>query len=188
MTRHDPGGKVRLPMLPGMTGAATFSADETRRYTLSRRWGDETFALWIGMNPSTASEMVDDPTVRREVIRTSAGLSVPGHEFRPGSYYKVNIMDYRATEPERLLEIDHPSSPWNLLEIGRLAKKAEIVIAAWGAVHPRLRSHAYQVSTLLRRLEIPVYCLGLTKEGFPRHPLYIAAGVPLQRFDLGGMK
>ena len=66
---HDPGGKVRLALMPGVKGDATFSADGRYRQ-LMRRWLGDTFPkryiMFIGMNPSTADATVNDPTCARE--------------------------------------------------------------------------------------------------------------------------
>ena len=67
---HDPGGKVRLVLPDGMRAGATFCGPSNcYRTLLWREWGDEgaPYALWIGMNPSTADATVDDRTVRREI-------------------------------------------------------------------------------------------------------------------------
>jgi hypothetical protein len=69
-TAHDPGGRVRLRLLPGVQGDAEFSDHEHRQ--LMRRWiGDafpDRYILFIGMNPSTADASVNDPTCAREWI------------------------------------------------------------------------------------------------------------------------
>lgn len=179
---HDPGGKHRWPLLPGMRGDAVFSSDGTRRQVLVRRWNEqdaiEPFALWVGCNPSTAGKDVDDPTVRREVLRTRDWLGL-------SAYVKVNVCDYRATDPADLLGVDYPSGPDNEYAIRDFAHRAEVIIAAWGALPPRLRVHATRTMATLREVGKPVMCLGLTKEGFPRHPLYVRGDAPLIPFNVG---
>jgi hypothetical protein len=102
---HDPGGKVRLPLLPGVDGKAGFSEDGVYRHWLSRNWGfrrhtdgREPFILWVGTNPSTAEGNVDDPTIRKEMIFT--------RRLMFDCYVKVNIMDYRATSPKTLRNVE----------------------------------------------------------------------------------
>jgi hypothetical protein len=169
---HDPGGRARFRLQPGITGKAEFSPCGQYRYWLSRDWGwrrftdgREPFALWIGMNPSTAEANIDDPTIRREMSFTKA--------MRLDCYVKVNVMDYRATDPKRLLGIDVlPCSPDNAVNIGKFAKRAERVIAAWGALPKPLRHYA---DAVLRELDgVTIYCMGRTADGSPRHPLYLS--------------
>ena len=95
---HDPGGKVRLPLMAGVSGDATFSADGKYRQ-LMRRWTGPAFGdryiLFIGMNPSTADATVNDPTCAREwTFAQREGYSAMA---------KANVGDYRATDPKMLL-------------------------------------------------------------------------------------
>lgn len=179
---HDPGGKHRWPLLPGMHGGAVFSEDGTRRLALWRRWGNDPtdpYALWIGMNPSTAGGDTDDPTCRREIIRTRDALGLTG-------YTKVNVMDYRATDPAALLNPNlFPCSPANLLAIRHQATHASVIIAAWGTLPRSLRVHATAAMSILREIGKPVFCLGTTQDGSPRHPLYVRGNAPLIPFNVG---
>lgn len=169
---HDPGGKVRLPLQPGVRGLAEFSPCGRYRYWLSRFWDVGAhatadilpYALWIGMNPSTAEAGVDDPTIRKEMHFTRVmGLS---------GYIKTNIMDYRATYPfELTTKTDEPSSPNNLPTIARMAKQAQVIIAAWGALPKPLKLYADDVVASIGMHSL--MCMGTTKDGSPRHPLYL---------------
>lgn len=170
--RHDAGGKSRFRLQPGVDGKAEFSPCSQYRYWLSREWGfrrfsdgREPFVLWIGMNPSTAEADIDDPTIRREMGYTRA----MGFD----AYVKTNCMDYRATDPKRLLGLDVlPCSAENAANIGKLALRAARVIAAWGALPKPLRRYA---DAVLRELDgVPIYCMGRTADGSPRHPLYLS--------------
>jgi hypothetical protein len=179
---HDPGGKHRWPILAGMSGGALFSDDRKRRLYLTRSWGSpgSPYALWIGMNPSVAGALVDDPTVRREVIRTRDSL-------RLTAYVKCNVMDYRVTDPAALLDPGlSPCSPENLKTILSKAEGAAVIIAAWGALPASLQPYALATREILKAVGKPVVCLGLTKDGSPRHPLYVRADATLIPFDLGG--
>jgi hypothetical protein len=168
---HDPGGKTRLPLLPGVDGRAEFSPCGRYRYWLARDWGfrrytdgREPYALWIGMNPSTAEADVDDPTIRREMAFTKA----MGLDF----YLKVNVMDYRATDPKALLAPGIvPCSDENLNCITGVAPGAARIVLAWGALPKRLQCYADRVLVALR--DKPLFCMGKTASGNPRHPLYL---------------
>ena len=183
---HDPGGKVRLALIPGMTGMAAISACGMYRTTLSREWppfldddeeGDTPFALWIGMNPSVAGANVNDPTVAREVKYTAERLKLT-------RYVKVNVADYRATDPKRLGENGTcPVSPENLPTIVRLAAQAHTVIAAFGVPPKILLPYVGDLLDRLHGAAIPLSCIGLSKDGWPRHPLYVRGDAPLLPFS-----
>ena len=167
---HDPGGKVRLRMLPDMTGGAEISPCGRYRPVLYRQWGVDNdcapYSLFVGMNPSTADAHDDDPTIRRE-IGFSKRLGV-------GCYVKVNVADYRATDPRALLVPGvEPRSPDNLAQIMAKAHGATWVILAFGALKGRMREMAEETVSLLKQHRIPLHCLGVTADGSPRHPLYL---------------
>ena len=163
---HDPGGKVRLALPESMRGGATFSGPgDCYRTMLWRQWGDEgaPYALWIGMNPSTADATADDPTVRREIGFTQRmGLT---------AYRKANVSAYRCTDPKRLPP-DMLRCDENLPTILDAARNAERVILAFGVLKGTMRELAAEIVAVLAK-EVPLYCLGLTEDGSPKHPLYL---------------
>ncbi|SES75290.1 DUF1643 domain-containing protein [Oceanicella actignis] len=165
--RHDPGGKVRLRLAGDVTGEAVFSPCGRYRPLLTREYPDGAgTALWIGMNPSTAEADVDDPTVRRESDYSRAW------GFR--RFVKTNVMDWRATRPADLLaEGVAPRSPVNLDVIREQAAQADLIMLAFGALHPRLRHYGRETVEALRADGRALFCLGLTRDGAPRHPLYM---------------
>jgi hypothetical protein len=176
--KHDAGGKVKLALQEGVTGDAEFSECGRHRHWLSRRWTERwvSYALWIGMNPSTAEANVDDPTIRREITFTrSWGL---------GGYIKCNVMDYRATLPKRLLEPGVvPSSPLNIPTILRFAPQADRIIVCYGVLPLCLQPYAEDVVQLLEGAGHELWCLGHSRDGrFPRHPLYLKSDTPLIPF------
>jgi hypothetical protein len=175
--RHDPGGSHRWPLLPGVRGAAEFSPCGRYRYWLSRRWGpsdDGPFMLSVGMNPSTASPLVDDPTLRRDqALAKREGYS---------ALVKVNICDYRATDPRALLTEDLlVCSDINYRTIRRFGAQAAKIVVCWGRVHPSLDGYARRaIEALSGRM---LWCIGTTREGSPRHPLYVSGSTPLVRWE-----
>lgn len=176
--KHNPGGKIRLALQPGVRGAAQFSPCGQYRYWLARYWGNgpsESYALWIGLNPSTAEADCDDPTIRREIEFTRReGLT---------SYRKVNLFDYRATNPKVLSSPDvKPCSVENFSTILRFANSdnAKLILAAWGVVPASLR---WTMEYLMDRMATRnIWCLGVTKDGSPRHPLYVRGDAPLMEW------
>lgn len=175
---HDPGGKVRLAMLPGTRGNAGFSECGRYRHWLSRNWQPPgemppKALLFIGMNPSTAEADVDDPTIRREIEFSK--------RFGASAYVKVNVMDYRATSPKQLLAQGvNPCSDENREVIRRAAESAAKIIVCWGKLHRPLRRYADNTLGILRGREL--WCLGKNADGSPRHPLYLPGATPLEKF------
>jgi hypothetical protein len=164
---HDPGGRRTLRLPDSVAGSAEFSACGQYRQALRRSWLlGAGIVLFVGMNPSTARGDVDDPTVRRECDFA--------REWGFAAYIKANVMDYRATYPKALLAPGViPCSAANLPFITSAAREAGRVIVAWGALPKVLQCHADAVAAALRASGVPMYCLGRTASGAPRHPLYL---------------
>lgn len=119
--------------------------------------------MFIGLNPSTADETQDDPTVRR-CIRYSK-------DWGYGALYMTNIFSFRATDPKVMKRFDDPVGPDNNVTLIRLAAHAGIVVAAWG-VHGAYMGRG---DTVRRFLLHDLHVLKLTKGGHPCHPLYLKA-------------
>ena len=145
-----------------MERSATLSTCRRYRYVLSRRWGDGPAAMFIGLNPSTADETADDPTIRRCVAYAKA--------WGYGALCMTNLFAYRATQPTDMLAQEDPIGPENDAYLRRLAADAGVVVAAWGT-HGVHQGRDAQVRTLLPNL----HYLRLTKDGHPGHPLYLPA-------------
>lgn len=147
-------------MEPPYAGA-TFSQCRQYRYRVWRRWiPSGSTALFIGLNPSTADESQDDPTLRRcREFAKSWGY---------GGFTIVNLFAYRATDPTILLKVEDPVGPRNDAWIKKCAKASDIVIAAWG----NHGLHAGRGKTV-RKLIPEMYCLRINRTGEPAHPLYL---------------
>lgn len=167
-------------MQPSLFGpvarGAVLSDDCAYRYRLWRIWSpSRPQALWVLLNPSTADAYADDPTIRRcEGFTRAWGL---------GGFEVVNLYAYRATDPSELARATDPIGPENDRTITVRARRPDVshVVCAWGASAPP-GDRATEVIALLRIRPIALWCLGTTKDGHPRHPLYIAATVPLVPF------
>lgn len=146
-----------------MTRSTIFSPCRTWRYTLWREWiGGNGYAMFIGLNPSTADEVQDDPTIRRCIAFSKAwGYS---------AYCMTNLFAFRATDPRVMKAHPDPIGADNDAHLQRCAGSAGIVIAAWGN-HGTHMGRAHAVRALLPRL----HCLKVTKAGEPQHPLYLPA-------------
>jgi hypothetical protein len=153
-----------------LLATADISEDGVHRYKLTRVWDDKKgTALFIGLNPSTADGEVDDPTIRRMV-----GFA---KDWGMGSIVVVNLFSYRATDPEKLRSAFNPCGEQNNRTILKEAFKASKIICCWGG-HKYAKRRAKQVLRFLS--SYTALCLGVTKDGSPRHPLYIRSGTELE--------
>ena len=149
---------------------ATWSEDRKYRYSLIRRSGfvGDSMVLFIMLNPSTADEDNNDPTIRRCV----------GFANRWGCdwLYICNLSPLRSTDPKGMIAAGpEPDEIWdqNIETIRMAALNADEVIVAWG-VHGRHESRDTKVLLALNEyFGLSINCLGKTKDGFPRHPLYV---------------
>lgn len=151
--------------------SAVFSDDRVYRYELRREWGPGPTLAFIGLNPSTADETLDDPTIRRCI----------GFAKREGcgSMVMVNLFAYRATDPRQMKAALHPVGPENDKHIVQATRTARAIVAAWG-VHGSYLARDYDVLSIL---PFPADALGITKGGYPRHPLYVRADAPLVPYN-----
>jgi hypothetical protein len=159
---------------------AEFDPQRIFRFQLWRVWCDSLpMVMIIGLNPSRASELEDDPTIRR--CRSFAS------EWGFGGFYMTNLFAYRATKPKDLrsylarlseeeIQVMHRINNEHLLKV---AQKSARVVFAWGA-HKTARLDGRNKS--IEDLFPGGWCLGKTSDGFPRHPLFVPGGTPLVLF------
>jgi hypothetical protein len=146
---------------------AVYSPCERYRYLLTRVWdGAGSRALFVMLNPSTATEVQNDPTVERCERRARA--------LGFGAFRVVNIFAFRATDPRVMRVQDDPVGPGNDAAILSSATdwRPDRVICAWGG-HGDFCGRGQAVAGLLRATGQPLWHLGLTASGQPKHPLYI---------------
>ena len=155
--------------------SAVISVEGKYRYELRRQLSDsKKTCTFIMLNPSTADAENDDPTIRRCIAfakRVGAGQLIV-----------VNLFAYRATEPKAMLSKLWSEGRLNNAYIMRAAREAQgdhltaeeggFVICAWGA-HGGHRDRDIEVCTMLTDDGMFPDCIGVTKDGFPRHPLYV---------------
>lgn len=169
--------KSLFPEEPEVRADAHLSECGKYRYWLSRAWDDKLpVVCWVMLNPSTADAKDDDPTIRRCVNFARS--------WNAGGIYVVNLFAFRSPDPAALGGAKDPVGPMNDYFVhqcaagGRFGKKRLAVVAAWGA-HGNFRDRDQAVLALLRDSGVTPQCLGLTKSGQPRHPLYVGAEQPL---------
>lgn len=149
---------------------AVFAPDRKHRYLLWRRilqcdllMPARGICLFNMLNPSTADESEEDPTVRRTIDYAS--------RWGCSTLIVTNMYGWMSTDKEALCGLPDPVGRDNDLWIAAAAAAADIVIAAWGNgpskldIRPRARH-------VLRLIDRPTMCLGITEEGNPWHPLY----------------
>lgn len=149
-----------------LESSAEISSDGLYRYWLSRRisMGERT-VLFVGLNPSTADALQDDPTIRRCVGFAQSW----GFDW----LFMGNLYAYRSTDPKPLKDlVTCPIGPKNEETLRWLTGRADRVIAAWGAepLNPDAKILAAHILSLPR-----TRCLGVNKDGSPKHPLYLSA-------------
>lgn len=164
-----------------MTPYASFSPCRRYRYDLIRSWAPllvphceprRQLAV-VMLNPSTADESTDDPTIRRVISFAKS--------WGYGSLVVLNLFALRATDPDVMLAADDPIGPQNddfLRDyLPRFRDAGLPVLAAWG-VHGSHRGRDTAVLTLVEGVDWR--CLGTTKHAYPKHPLYVRADTKLQ--------
>jgi hypothetical protein len=144
---------------------AEYSDCETYRYRLTRVWDPAgRKALFVMLNPSTATEVQNDPTVERCERRARA--------LGFGSFCVTNIFAFRATDPRVMRAAADPVGPMNDPAILQAALWADQIICAWGT-HGAHLNRGLAVAAALRNTDKPLFHLGLSQQGHPKHPLYI---------------
>jgi hypothetical protein len=170
-----------------LSGRAYISEDGLYRYSLTREIADPQFGCldederdatvtFVGLNPSTADATHDDPTIRR-CIRFA-------REWGFARLKMVNLYAYRATDPRELAEAEKTGidivGPENDHVISLAFGGSDKIMAAWGAIYDeRVAQFAEDFGGW------QMWALGLTKNGDPRHPLYMRADVQPFIYDLG---
>jgi hypothetical protein len=136
------------------------------RYLLTRDIsiiGEAGKTVFVMLNPSTADAVENDPTIRRCIGFAeswgSSGLIV------------ANLYALRSTDPKQLWRVSDPVGPSNDAELADLAIKHCDIVCAWGSNARPDRVGAFV--KLMKRFGAELWCLGTTKSGAPRHPLYL---------------
>lgn len=147
------------------------------RYLLRRTWDHgRQRALFVMLNPSTADDKVDDATIRSCTRLCKA--------WGYGSFEVVNLYGFRSTDPDALDINDLPRmvGERNAAVMDNAITRCDVVICAWGA-HPAAERRKRDVWSTIHAMKPAVYCLGKTKAGAPKHPLYIKTGTPLEVYQ-----
>lgn len=162
--------KVRGHNPPTVTSGALWGPPGNNssryRYRLWRVWEEGKRVLFIMLNPSTADAEKDDPTVHR------CGSYARAWGF--GSLEVVNLFALRSTDPKALRTHDVPTGEGNGFHIRQAAREAQLIVCAWGC-HGDFLGQGEFIRTFLQANGHKLHVFGLTKGGFPKHPLYLKA-------------
>ena len=162
---------VRRHENDGCVSVARYSDCGHYRYDLTRTWEPSgSKALFVMLNPSTATERANDPTVARVERRV--------RRMGFGAYRVCNLFAWRVTHPDYLHGVAAPVGPQNDETISEACQWADQLICAWGN-HGGLDGRGATVEALMRSTTRPLFHFGLTKKGHPRHPLYLPYSLAL---------
>lgn len=149
---------------------AILSDDRQFRYVLSRVWDEEKpTVMFIGLNPSTADECEDDPTIQKCIKFAQS--------WDYGGLYMLNLFAYRTTNPRVLWEVKEPIGNGNDDYIKRYSDGCDKVICAWGN-----NGDFMQRGKSILQYVPNAHYLKLNKSGQPSHPLYLKSTLTPQKF------
>ncbi|MRH30142.1 DUF1643 domain-containing protein [Microbacterium sp. SYP-A9085] len=154
--------------------------DGTSRFVLGTV--GENPLVCFGINPSTAVPGDLDPTV----TRVSKHAARKGHD----SWTMFNVYPQISTDPKGMhLELDPGLKKLNERHIAEhIDGRPLTILAAWGTLvgsRPYLRRLARDIVTLPELANCTWVSLGaLTKDGHPRHPLYVNGDTPFVPFNV----
>ena len=158
-------------MVDNEPSGAVFADDRTHRLYLWRRWNKQgPWVMFIGLNPSTADERLNDPTVRRCI-----GFAV---KWGYGGMFMCNVFTLVSTDPKKL-NIETPIAMGASLAMRVIRSRCREAVAGWGNLITQVRQGEDRVERIKQDLS-PLHCLGMTKLGHPKHPLYLPYSAELE--------
>ena len=171
---HDPGGRAKPAWPADSVVTATFSDCGRYRYSLGEVWdADAPLVMWLLMNPSVAGVEHADPTLRR--------TGTYARSWGYGGQMIGNVHAYRLTDSRALSGVADPVGPENDDHLIEMARRAAMVVLAYGLPPKPLRARADRVVKAFQDAGVNLAYLRLSKCGTPVHPLYLPASlVPLR--------
>ncbi|MBC7971764.1 MAG: DUF1643 domain-containing protein [Verrucomicrobia bacterium] len=152
-----------------MQTGAEFDATGRYRYLLWRSWDEQAARVgFVMLNPSRADAVVNDPTIRR-----CLGFA---RSWGYGALEVVNLFAYCTAQPTELRQVADPIGRENDRYLANLVQRVDHIILAWGN-GGCLQSRDRAVMALWGD-RASIYCLGTTRLGQPKHPLYLRRDVP----------
>ncbi len=155
---------------------AVFSEDGKYRYALWRVWSkSRPIRLQIGLNPSKAGAIKNDPTITRGMARADRDGF--------GGFLMGNLYGFVSTNPDALMGDGEFIGFENDIYLKQLIELATQHLCGWGSF-PAVKKRAAIVLAMIKE----PYCLGVNRDGQPKHPLYIGYDVPVVKYIVGAMK
>lgn len=149
---------------------AIFSEDRKYRYALWRVWNHNLpILLQIGLNPSDANEIKNDPTITRGMTRAN--------RERFGAFLMANLYAYVSTNPDVLLNHDNTIGEYTDYYLKQMIEMSDRQLCGWGSFKP-VQTRAPIVLNMIKQ----PYCVGINADGQPKHPLYISYDTPMKRY------
>lgn len=149
-------------------GMAIYNERESHRYVLARVWDSGSVVNFTMLNPSTATERVLDPTLRRCMAYARA--------WGYAGFIVTNIFAYRATDPTVMKCAFDPVGADNNAWLLRVMRASKLNVAGWGAHGGHNRRDEW-VQQLYKDAGVPLYYLRMTQGGYPGHPLYLPSNL-----------
>ena len=147
-----------------MKRKALFSKDQKHRYLLERTWNNsKKKLLFIMLNPSGADSKKDDPTTRRLISFS--------RKWGYGGFTVCNLYSYVTSSPSTLYNCSNILVHKNKSYIKKQIKSSDCIVYAWG--NTETEPH------WLQKIVKTSYCIGINKNGTPKHPLYINSNAKL---------
>ena len=142
---------------------AKFSECGKHRLMLWRIWDDEKpKVMFIGLNPSTANALNDDPTIRRvKSMAKSWGF---------GGVYMMNLFTFISTDPKKL-NIKYGNVPESESCLIEASNKCTKIIFAWG------NFDVFGRDLEIKKMYTYAEALHINKNGSPKHPLYVRSNI-----------
>ena len=140
---------------------AIFSEDRTHRYALIREWDlNKPSLMIVALNPSSADEKTDDPTIRRCI-----GFA---KKWGFGKLIVTNLFSFRTSSPKNLFNSKNPIGNKNDFWLKKLSKEVDMVVLAYGN-HGKFNNRHNEILKIIKN----PHCIKKAKTGMPMHPLYL---------------
>ena len=149
-----------------MIGHAIFSKDGLCRYSLYRIWEKRLpKVLFIMLNPSIACENKNDPTIKKLIAFSKS--------WGFGGFYVGNLYSNISPYPKNIVSIKKIKEKKNVDSIKSMVKKSKLIIYAWG--------NNEKTPFWLKKIVKEPYCIELSVNGVPKHPLYLRKTLKYQK-------